>query len=152
MNTKFRYSFIKASYIIYGILVAVVLAASIFSILRLAGAANLISNFPALDIVTTVLLLAILVVFTLVIVFSNYSFKNEMLVLNCVIYFQKIKFTDIVTLRIDEKADIMALYFKDTKNSELLRYIVICIPKSNIESFINKLKELCPHVMVEKNA
>ena len=148
---KYRQAFPKSAFIIYGVLNVVSLAAIVFSSLKLAGAGELVSYFPVLDVTTIAVFVAFMVLTALLLFRAYYAFTEKTLVL-CRGLFRTVLDRDLFAKFVyDEATAVGALYYADPHSSDVARYVVLHLRKRDLEPFVEDLRRLKSDVVVEVN-
>ena len=148
---KYRQKFTKGIFVIYCLVNVVSVAAIVFAAIKLAGVGNFTSYFPFVDI-ANIVIFTFFLVFTALLLFNSwYGFNERGVVVHRGFTKQVIDRDNIAKLIYDEVSGAAALYYGNPLTPEVKNYVVILIPKKNMDDFIADLRSLKSDVVVEVN-
>lgn len=148
---KFRYSFPRAAYVIFALILAAAVVGILFASLRLAEVGEFFSIYPAVDIVTIVAFVLFLMLIGADILFAYYAFDEDTFIVLRLFSKKRVGRDVLYKLVIDEATGLAALYFFDPHSPETLYFVTVNLKKRDLEPFCEELRRFKSDIIIEIN-
>ena len=145
---RFAYRFAVINYVLMGVMIAIFLGYTVFTILKLAEVGSLLSYYPALDIVLMVLLFALTGYIVWLVGFSCYKVDDKHLVVWHLKHL-KVETDKILLMRYELSTKTTVLYYADACQADGVGYVVVNVFEKDRQAFVTAIQHANPRVGLE---
>ena len=146
---KYRISFPKSAFFLFGMVILAAIAGIVFAVLRLAGVGGYLSVYPAIDIMSIVLFVLLVAFIAGNLFFSFYAFSEEVFISVRLFSRKKVARDRICKFVLDEESSVAALYYVDPASPETLSFVTVFLKKADVDRFIADLRAFRSDIAVE---
>lgn len=135
-------------YVIYAVFCAILLACSLFNLLKTLEVARLVSYYKGLEVSAIIVPLIAIAGVTLVLFTNCYIVGDGKFVYQ---KFSKKEYTadKLLTIKEDKMVGLTVLYVEDETKEDYVGFVVLQVAKSKKEQIVEDIRALNPHVSIE---
>ena len=145
---RFAYRFSVINYVLMGVMLAINLGYTIYTILKLAEVGSLMSYYPALDITLMVILFLLTGYIVWLVGFSCYKVGDKYFVVRHLRHL-KVEMDKVLLMRYELSTKTTVLYYADNHQPDGVGYVVVNVFEKQRQAFVTAIQHANPDVGLE---